>query len=72
MSREFAERPRMLMSPEENGTETVKSDVAKPASTVVSARLDAVAMSSMGSSGMVTCSIMPQYDLSSMSLFLSG
>ena len=47
------------MSPEENGTETVKSDVAKPASTVVSARLEGVAMASRASAGMVTCSIMP-------------
>ena len=45
------------MSPEENGAETVKSDVEKPASTVVSARLEGVAMASRAPAGMVTCII---------------
>ena len=58
MCRELAERPRMLISPEENGAETVKFDVEKPASIVVSARLDGVAMASRAPAGMVTCIIM--------------
>ena len=43
------------MSPEEKGAKTLKLDAEKPASTVVSARLDGFAMASNASAGIVTC-----------------
>ena len=57
MCRAPASRPRMLMSPEENGAATVKVAAEKPASTVVSARLDGFATASKASPGSVTCKI---------------
>ena len=55
MYRVLAVRPRILMSPEEKGANTLKLDAEKPASTVVSARLDGFAMAANASAGIVTC-----------------
>jgi hypothetical protein len=47
------------MSPEENGADTVKSDAEKPASTVVSARVEGFATASSAFAGSDTCSYKP-------------
>lgn len=50
--------PSRLISPEEKGADTVKSDAVKPASIVISARLEGLAIASKASAGSVTCTWM--------------
>lgn len=57
MCSESAASPSRLMLPEENGAHTVKSDAEKPASTVVSARVEGFATASSASAGSVTCNL---------------
>lgn len=54
------------MSPEEKGANTLKLDAEKPASTVVSARLEGFAMASKAFAGIVTCN--PDHGLHEISL----